>query len=45
MNCDYMVTLTNLISQGLNILGNENILLLRITSEKGKDKIYVFKNY
>jgi len=41
MNCDYTVTLTNLMTQGLNILGNENILLLRITSEKGKDKICV----
>jgi hypothetical protein len=45
MNGDHTVTLTNLTSQGLNSLGNENILLLRLTSEKGKDKIYIFKNY
>jgi len=45
MNCDHTVTLANLTSQGLNILGNENILLLRTTSEKGKDKIYIFENY
>lgn len=44
MNCNHTVTLTNLMSQGQNILGNENILLLRITSEIGKDKIYIFKN-